>query len=189
MPSMKRPTYTEETIHALVRRFDDAPPAPKAPEPLGAPALVRKLAPKLREMTRKGYSWQAIAGMMAEDGVTIAPNVLRKYVSEAAPQAKSKKKTKGGPRTLHARPDARPSAAPTDAQAPSVARTEELAASDDAWDELQPVEETDLPPERAPSGALPRAASVKPVQEPRKVPSSLLGGTSTFRIRPDTENL
>jgi len=185
MPSMKRRTYTEETLHALVRRFDDAPPAPKPPQELGAPALVRALLPKLREMTRKGYSWQAIAGMMAEDGVTIAPNVLRKYASEAAPQAKTKKKTKAGPKPLHLRP----SAAPTADQAPDVAGADDVAAPDDAWDELEPVEETELAPDRAPSEMLLRVPSLTPSHEPRTVPSASLGASSAFRIRPDAENL
>jgi len=201
MPSTTRRTYAQETIDVIARRFDTAPPAPEPPKQWGAPALVRALAPKIRQMTEKGYSWQAIAAMMADNGVMLSPNVLRKYASLASDKAKTKKKTKGGPNprasqsralTGHGAPapgHASASSAACDAAASDVALAAPSAGhvvpQEDEWDDLESIEETDVTRKRAPSG--PNAIKVAQA-EPARV-STGRGLSSPVVVRPDTEDL
>jgi hypothetical protein len=191
MPSTTRRTYPQETFDAIARRFDTAPPAPEPPKQWRAPALVRALAPKIRQMTEKGYSWQAIAAMMADNGVMLSPNVLRKYVSVAPDKAKTKKRTKGGPNPRTSRSRAvtgQGAPAPGRASATPAARdaaAEHVIAQEDAWDDLESVEETDVTRKRAPSAAT-------AIKVARAEPARVAGGrrlSSPVVVEPDTEDL
>jgi hypothetical protein len=166
MPSTKRRTYTQETFDAIAQRFDAAPPASQTRTELGAPGLVRALLPRLRQMTEKGYSWPAIASMMADSGVALSPNVLRKYAAAKPDNAKTKKRTRAAAGAFPSRARA--------VHAPAAA-ADAITAPDDAWDDIEPVEDTDS----APSDSM--LASSK--SEPVKVAAS--GRSSSLRTRSD----
>ncbi len=183
MPSTKRRTYTQETIDAIAQRFDAAPPAPQIRTELGAPALVRALLPKLRQMTDKGYSWQAIAALMADSGVTLSPSVLRRYAAAKPDNAKTKKKTRG----KSGSPASRPPAVSRPAGAPAAAVVDHVTAPDDAWEDLEPVEETELAPAKALAGRLASAPPVVRSESVKAAPSPSVR-SSLFRTRPDAEN-
>jgi hypothetical protein len=168
MPSTKRRTYTQETMAAIAQRFDAAPPASQTRMELGAPALVRALLPKLRQMTEKGYSWPAIASMMADSGVALSPNVLRKYAAAKPDNAKTKKRTRAAG-ALSSRARA--------VQAPAAA-TDAITAPDDVWDDIEPVEDTDS----APADSILAASTSEPVK------LAAPGRSSSFRTRSDAES-
>jgi hypothetical protein len=157
MPA-QRSKYSQETVDAIAKRFDTAPPAPKPPNKFGPPALVRTLAPKIRQMVDKGYSWEAMAEMMAADGVTIRPSVLRKYAARLLDRPKAKKKTKSRRTTLASR--SQPAASTAPASAMQAARpTNAMDGADDAWD-LEPVEEEPQGPDVLPPDARPQGPSM-----------------------------
>ena len=62
--------------------------APEAPEQYRTPALVRKLVPKIHEMLGKGYTWDAIAQMMA-DGHRQAIAMVNAARVDAKPEMRS----------------------------------------------------------------------------------------------------
>jgi hypothetical protein len=55
---------------------------------------VVELKADIRKWRRDGRSWKAIAAVFADEGVTVDPETLRKYVNTAVPTraARSKKK-------------------------------------------------------------------------------------------------
>jgi hypothetical protein len=163
MPSTKRRTYTQDTIDAIAQRFDAAPPSPQT-------------------RTEKGYSWQAIATMMADSGVTLSPNVLRKYAAAKPDNAKTKKRTRGGSGSLASRPRA----VPRLAGVPAAAAADHVTAPDDAWEDLEPVEETELAPADALAGTLALASTPPAVrsESAKSAPSSSVR-SSPFRTHPD----
>jgi hypothetical protein len=184
MPS-QRSKYTQDTVDAIGRRFDAAPPAPKLPNRFGPPALVRTLAPKIRQMVDKGYTWEAMAQMMAADGVTIRPNVLRKYAAGLLDQPKAKRKTKGRGRPLAPRLPSAPGATPATAMG-TTQPANGAGATDDAWD-LAPVEENHRVPDVLPPGGRSQVPSVV-----RPGSAQVTAGRSPSpspKIRPDTEDL
>jgi len=184
MPS-KRLKYTQETVDAVARRFDAAPPAPKPPNRFGSPALVRALAPKIRQMVDKGYTWDAMAEMMAVDGVTIRPSVLRKYAAQQLDRPKAKKKTKSGARPVPSRSPSTPSATPASgAQAAQPANA--VSPADDAWD----LDSTDnahgMPEVHPPKG---RPQSPSPLSSVSTPLTTGRSPSSWPAVRPDTKDL
>jgi hypothetical protein len=198
MPS-NRPKFTHDTFNALVRRFDAAPPAPKPPDAYSVPTLVRMLGPKIRLLIEKGYGWTAIAALMSEDGVTVRPNVLRKYAAGLSERPKSKRRPKsesgGAPKRIKpvraADSNATPSAVAS-ASAPRVTtgatpEARDVAATDDAWENIEPLEETGPGRSNAPDAAPAHTTggtSSSPAQS-----SVGRSWSSSFVIRPDTERI
>jgi hypothetical protein len=188
MPSRRR-KYTQETADAISKRFDDAPTAPK-PETYSTFALVRKLVPKIRRMTQNGYSWEAIAAMMAEEGVKLSGSALRKYVAQR--QDKKENKDRASERGDTAKPSRPAASSRTPHRSGTVHPSRgELEAKDEGWDEIATVaepQERDAPaPPLRPSGMLPR-----PSIELAKTSKALLTSMSprsSFLVRPDTEEI
>lgn len=117
-----RPRYTQETFEAILGRLQAAPAAP-VPRNYSTAGLVRALAPKIREMTKKGYAWEDIARMLGDDGVALSANLLRKYVSESLDKTRAKKKASIGRKQDETRLDPAPAKSsnlprPTTAPAP-----------------------------------------------------------------------
>jgi hypothetical protein len=84
-----RRTYTQEIVDAISKRFEVAPVTP-TPVTYSAFALVRRLVHKIRKMIQNGYSWEAIATMMVDEGVKLSGNALRKYVTQSQYMRKDK---------------------------------------------------------------------------------------------------
>ena len=187
MPSQRR-KYTQETVNSISKRFDDAPTAP-TPETYSTFALVRKLVPKIRRMTQNGYSWEAIAAMMAEEGVKLSGSALRKYVAQR--QDKKESKNRAGERGDMAKP-ARPTVSSrTPLQSGTVRPSQgELEAKDEGWGEIATVAEPQdqdapAPPSRQ-SGMLPRSSIESAKASKVTVATS---PRSSFVVRPDTDEI
>jgi hypothetical protein len=190
--SSQRRKYTQETIDAISKRFDAAPATP-TPATYSTFALVRKLVPKIRRMTQTGYSWEAIAAMMAEEGVKLSANALRKYVAQR--QDKKENKNRTGKRGKGAKPSRSAASSRTLLQPGTVrpSRTE-LEPKEDGWDETATVPEPEeddapAPPARPlrPSGTLPRP-SIEPANTSKATLTSV-GPRSSFVVRPDTDEI
>jgi hypothetical protein len=182
MPSQRR-KYTQDTVDAIARRFDAAPPAPNTTDRFGPPALVRTLAPKIRQMVDKGYTWEAMAEMMAADGVTIRPSVLRKYAAGLLDRPKAKKKTKSARRPPASRSQSVPSTTPASAVRTTPPMNAALAA-DEGWD-LDSVDKD----HRMPEVPLPEARR-QDTSVVRTVSTQVTAGrlpSSSPTIRPDID--
>jgi hypothetical protein len=119
-------------------------PEPSKDKPAGYSklGLVRDLAPELRALARRGWSWKALAAMVSQR-VAISPDLLQSYVRARSPAPRKGKTEKGVAPTSLDHPGARK---PTSATATSrslpgppapparanAAPGEELAA-EDAW--------------------------------------------------------
>jgi hypothetical protein len=183
MPSTKRRTYPQETIDAIAQRFDAAPPASQTRTELGAPAVVRALLPKLRQMIEKGYSWQAIASLMADCGVTLGPSVLRKYAAAKPYNAKAKKRTGGGASSRSSQPYAVPMAA----RVPTARGAEGVTPPEDAWEDIESIGETDRAPADSPPGASFLNTPSVLQSEAEKVAGASAIRSSSLRTRSDAE--
>jgi hypothetical protein len=188
MPSQRR-KYSQETIDAISKRFDAAPAAP-TPETYSTFALVRKLVPKIRRMTQNGYSWEAIAAMMAEDGVKLSGNALRKYVAQR--QDKKENKNRAGDRGDTAKPSRSAASSRTLLQSGTVRPLRgEHQAQDEEWDEIATVAEprehnAPAPPLRPPG--MPPRPSIEPAKTSKATLTSA-SPRSSFVVRPDTDEI
>jgi hypothetical protein len=120
---------------------------------------------------------------MADSGVTLSPSVLRKYAAAKPDKAKTKKRTRRGSGSLASRPPA----VPSPAGVPVAAVAERGTAPDDAWEDLEPVEETELAPPKALAGTLASAPPAERSESVKAVPSPSVR-SSLFRTRPDAES-
>jgi hypothetical protein len=154
MPTHRRVTFTQNVVDDLRKMLREAPePSKDKPAEYSKLGLVRDLAPELRALARRGWSWKALAAMMSPR-VAISPDLLQSYVrgrSRAPRKAKADRAAAPTSRDLPAAPKAvsanetsrsppRPPAPPARVHA---APAEELAV-EDAWgadDDLEEVRE------------------------------------------------
>jgi hypothetical protein len=144
MPTHLRVTFTQNVVDDLRKILREAPePSKDKPTEYSKLGLVRDLAPELRALARRGWSWKALAAMMSPR-VAISPDLLQSYVrgrSRAPRKAKAERAAAptsrdraGAPKADAASGTSRPLPRPA---APPVrtndAPGEELAA-EDAWD-------------------------------------------------------
>ena len=143
MAAHRRLTFGQPIVDDLRRMLREAPEPPNdKPAEYTKLGLVRDLAPELRALARRGWSWKALATMMSQR-VAISPDLLQSYVrgrSRATPKRKAetgaaptsrdhpggRKPVPAGGTSRHLRA---PSAPPPHA---SAAPPEELVA-EDAW--------------------------------------------------------
>ena len=157
MPT-RRVTFAQDVVDDLRKMFREAPePSKEKRAEYSKLALVRDLAPELRALARRGWSWKALAAMMSPR-VAISPDLLQSYVrgrSRAPSKGKAEKGVAPTPRdrpgarkansaTETSRPLPRPAAPPARAK---VAPGEQLVA-EEAWgadDDLEEVREDGAP--------------------------------------------
>ncbi|MDP9002575.1 MAG: hypothetical protein M3O46_21000 [Myxococcota bacterium] len=143
-------------------------------------------------MTQNGYSWEAIAAMMAEEGVKLSGNALRKYVTQS--QDKTGHKNRAGKRADTSKPPRPTGSSRTLLQSATVRSSRgELEPKEEGWDEIATVaQQQDNPPAPAaqpvrPSGMAPRSP-IEPAKTSKvSVPS--VSTRSSFVVRPDTDEI
>ena len=88
-------------IGKAAQHFDEAPEV--QPEEVTRKEAIRILAPKIKEMRRKGYNWEQIAERLKGDGISIEPDLLASYFRAAvggqSGRAKRARRASGGPPT------------------------------------------------------------------------------------------
>jgi hypothetical protein len=86
-------THGRETIAALKTQLAQLPPVERTK--LTTRELVREMGREIELLRTRGYSIEAIAGLLTERGVKITPGTLRSYRS----QVRGRKKPRKGLRT------------------------------------------------------------------------------------------
>ncbi|MGD0679681.1 MAG: hypothetical protein ABSC94_30205 [Polyangiaceae bacterium] len=78
MPSPRRATFGQDVFDNLKAMFEQAPAAPPEEEPseYSKLELVRRLAPSIGALAKRGWSWKSLAAMMTQRGVTISADLL-----------------------------------------------------------------------------------------------------------------
>jgi hypothetical protein len=80
MPTRRRVTFAQDVVDDLRNILREAPePSKEKPAEYSKLGLVRDLAPELRALARRGWSWKALAAMMSPR-VAISPDLLQSYV-------------------------------------------------------------------------------------------------------------
>lgn len=143
MPPHRRATFRQDVVNDLRKMLREAsdPPDDK-PAEYSKLGLIRDLAPELRALARRGWSWKALAAMVSQR-VAISPDLLQSYVRGRSRVSRKGKGETGGAPTTTDRPGARKSGpahrtSPT-RPAPSAlsARVNDAAAeesvAEDAW--------------------------------------------------------
>jgi len=144
MPTRRRVTFAQDVIDDLRKMLREAPePTQDKPAEYSKLGLVRDLAPELRALARRGWSWKALAAMISPR-VAISPDLLQSYVRGRSRAPRKAKAERGAAPTSGDRPPA-PKAVPANGTSRSLpvplappARTnhapaKELAAAD-GWD-------------------------------------------------------
>jgi hypothetical protein len=156
MPTRRRVTFAQDVVDDLRKMLREAPePSRDKPAEYSKLGLVRDLAPELRALARRGWSWKALAAMMSPR-VAISPDLLQSYVrGRSRPPRKGKAERAAAPTSRDrpcapkavsasgaSRPLPRPAAPPARANA---APGEQLVAEDEwgADDDLEEVRNED----------------------------------------------
>ena len=143
MAARRRVTFGQPIVDDLRKMLREAPEPPSdKPAEYSKLGLVRDLAPELRALARRGWSWKALAAMISKR-VAISPDLLQSYVRGRSRAPRKGKAETGASLASRDRPGARkpvpangtsqslrtPSGPPGHANA---APAEELVA-EDAW--------------------------------------------------------
>jgi hypothetical protein len=143
MATRRRVTFDQDVVDDLRKMLREAP-EPSKDKPAGYSKLgvVRDLAPELRALARRGWSWKALAAMVSQR-VAISPDLLQSYVRGRSRAPRKGKAEQGDAPASLDRPTARK---PTSAKATSrsqpappapTARANATAgedvAAEDAW--------------------------------------------------------
>jgi hypothetical protein len=143
MPAHRRATFGQDVVNDLRKMLREAPEPPDDnPAEYSKLRLIRDLAPELRALARRGWSWKALAAMVSQR-VVISPDLLQSYVRGRARVSRKGKSETGAAPTKRDPPGApksgpanRPSPTRPAPSAPSAraddAATDELLA-EDAW--------------------------------------------------------
>jgi hypothetical protein len=143
MPTRRRVTFAQDVVDDLRKTLREAPePSRDKPAEYSKLGLVRDLAPELRALARRGWSWKALAAMMSPR-VAISPDLLQSYVrgrSRPPRKGKAEKASASLPRDPPATAKAvaangtsrSPPAPPARPALPNAAPAEQLVA-EDAW--------------------------------------------------------
>jgi hypothetical protein len=186
----------QATIDSLTQRLSTAPPPPR-PEQHSTADVIAAVAPLVHGLIDQGYSWNAVANLLAQDGVRLKGALLRKYVGASkdkkTTQARTKKRRTADPSSAATKPhlETRADTQPDARSAAPATTVGSIRAQDpdDAWDDVVAV---DRPTASAPTAPRPSAptpqAEATPAQTKKPV-SSATRTPSAFYIRPDTEKL
>jgi hypothetical protein len=185
MPSPRRATFGQDVFDNLKAMFEQAPAAPPDDKPTEYSKLeiVRRLAPTIGALAKRGWSWKSLAAMMTQRGVAISADLLKAYIAQSqgkARRTRTKKKASAKNQT----------AIPTRVRAPSAAAPNAVLEDASSWEETAP----------SPKAAAPPPVSTTPPAPPRAVPVPPRATTGIQRepprpspsdspIRPDTPDL
>jgi hypothetical protein len=153
MPT-RRVTFAQDVVDDLRKMLREAPePSKEKPAEYSKLKLVRDLAPELRALARRGWSWKALAAMMSPR-VAISPDLLQSYVRGRSRASRKGKTEKGIAPTSRNRPGDRQTASasgtsrslPRPAALPARANAapDEQLLAEEAWgaeDDLEEVRE------------------------------------------------
>ena len=143
MPTRRRVTFDQDVVDDLRKMLREAPePSKEKPAGYSKLGVVRDLAPELRALARRGWSWKALAAMVSQH-VAISPDLLQSYARGRSRAPRKGKAEKGVAPSSLDRPGAlKPASAkatsrsrpgtPSPTARASAAPGEELAA-EDAW--------------------------------------------------------
>lgn len=107
MPTHRRVTFAQDVVDDLRKMLREAPePSRDKPAEYSKLKLVRDLAPELRALARRGWSWKALAAMMSPR-VAISPDLLQSYVRGRSRAPRKGETEKGVAPTSRDRPGAR----------------------------------------------------------------------------------
>jgi hypothetical protein len=154
MPTQRRVTFAQDVVDDLRKMLREAPePSREKSAEYSKLGLVRDLAPELRALARRGWSWKALAAMMSPR-VAISPDLLQSYVRGRSRAPRKGKTEKGVAPTSRDRPGARKAASasgtsrplPRPAAPPARANAApgEQVVAEDAWgadDDFEEVRE------------------------------------------------
>jgi hypothetical protein len=140
--SQRRVTFGQDVVDDLRKMLREAPDAPDDKHAgYSKLELVRDLAPELRALTKRGWSWKAIAAMLSKR-VAISPDLLQSYLRRSArPERKGGteatsraggKKGRGVGTSGRGANMSRTPASPPPPNRPNDVKAEELLA-DDEW--------------------------------------------------------
>ena len=119
-----------EDIEKAAQYFDEAPEV--QPEEVTRKEAVRTLAPKIKAMRRKGYTWPKIAELLTKYGISIEPGLLTSYFRAASEASsggtKRASRAANGPTAAGGSEQGRPAKAPVVAAAHGVARQAEAGS-------------------------------------------------------------
>jgi hypothetical protein len=140
MPSHRRETFGQDVVNDLRKMLREAPEPPDdKPAQYSKLGLIRDLAPELRALARRGWSWKSIAAMVSQR-VAISPDLLQAYVRGRPRVArKGKVETAAAPATSD-RPAAR-KPAPVKRTSPAAAATTAPSRANDASAEESLIED------------------------------------------------
>jgi hypothetical protein len=112
-------TFGQDVVNDLRKILREAPDPPDdKPAEYSKLALVRDLAPELRALARRGWSWKALAAMVSKR-VAISPDLLQSYVRGRSRVSRKGKGETGGTLTPRDRPGTR-NAGPADRTSPPL---------------------------------------------------------------------
>jgi hypothetical protein len=112
MPTHRRVTFAQDVVDDLRKMLREAPePTADRPAEYSKLGLVRDLAPELRALARRGWSWKALAAMMSKR-VAISPDLLQSYVRGRSRSLRKGKAERGAAPTSPDRPRAPKAASP-----------------------------------------------------------------------------
>jgi hypothetical protein len=82
------PRYGLEQIETLARELDALPP--KEAVSASCAQVIRRIAPQIRAMRTRGYSYAKIAEVLAEKGIVATPAAIRANLRRAGGQKTAK---------------------------------------------------------------------------------------------------
>lgn len=191
-PATKRPPSATLISNAVVEQaalaLQALPEKPK--ENLSLRETVQELQGFIRNALAKGYSYEDVAALLNDLGVSIAPSSLRYYVNQASKGAKSATRSKAAPRAARTKADSLSSSDNVDASAPPADM--EPSVIEDAQEDAESAV-TPRPAEPSTSTKRskrsPRSAastSSKTVAKQKAEPTTKVSEASTAALAPET---
>jgi hypothetical protein len=142
MAARRRMTFGQPIVDDLRKMLREAPEPPNdKPAEYSKLGLVRDLAPELRALARRGWSWKALAAMLSQR-VAISPDLLQSYVRGRSRATRKGKPETGAAPTSRDRPRRTPVPmngtshslrAPSPAPAHANAAPADELVAEDAW--------------------------------------------------------
>ncbi|MBE9117260.1 hypothetical protein IQ249_15270 [Lusitaniella coriacea LEGE 07157] len=111
----------ERFMERLSQKLNDLPETPpQEPKTTTLKSIVRELYPLLKAKKAEGYQYKQLVEVLAQEGLTISPESLRKYMAEAekASQSQSEVKSKPANRSIRSSMPSQGSEVPE--QAPKI---------------------------------------------------------------------
>lgn len=94
---MAKLELTEQKINEIAKRLKSKPVVVKTVSQRDA---IQALSKEIKGLIEKGYSWEAVAEILQEEGIKLAPSTLKSYVVSKAgkdtPPAHTKKENRIG---------------------------------------------------------------------------------------------